>query len=56
MEYNERLRCAALYDPVMSADAAAALLIEDGSTVAVSGFTPSGCPKMVPAPERRLHR
>ena len=47
MEHNERLRCAALYDRVMSADAAAAL-IGDGSTVAVSGFTPSGCPKMVP--------
>ena len=31
----------------MSADAAA-MLIEDGMTVAVSGFTPSGCPKTVP--------
>ena len=31
----------------MSADEAA-MLIEDGMTVAVSGFTPSGCPKMVP--------
>ena len=47
MEHNERFRCAALYDRVMSAEEAAAL-IEDGSTVAVSGFTPSGCPKMVP--------
>ena len=27
---------------------AAALLVEDGDTVAVSGFTPSGCPKAVP--------
>ena len=47
MEHNERFRCAALYGRVMSAQEAA-LLIEDGSTVAVSGFTPSGCPKMVP--------
>lgn len=47
MEHNDRLRCAALYDRVMRADEAA-LLIEDGSTVAVSGFTPSGCPKLVP--------
>ncbi len=47
MEHNERFRCAALYGRVMSAQEAA-LLIEDGSTVAVSGFTPSGCPKAVP--------
>ena len=47
MEHNERFRCAALYGRVMSAQEAA-LLIEDGSTVAISGFTPSGCPKMVP--------
>ena len=47
MEHNERFRCAALRGRVMSAQEAA-LLIEDGSTVAVSGFTPSGCPKMVP--------
>ena len=31
----------------MSADEAA-LLVQDGDTVAVSGFTPSGCPKAVP--------
>lgn len=43
----ERIRCAALRERVMSADAAARL-IEDGMTVAVSGFTPSGCPKAVP--------
>ena len=47
MELDKRFRCDALQDRVMSADAAARL-IEDGSTVAVSGFTPSGCPKMVP--------
>ena len=47
MEHNERFRCTALYGRVMSAQEAA-LLIEDGSTVAVSGFTPSGCPKMLP--------
>ena len=44
---NERFRCEALRDRVMSAGEAARL-IEDGMTVAVSGFTPSGCPKMVP--------
>ena len=32
---------------VVSAEAAASL-IKDGMTVAVSGFTPSGCPKAVP--------
>ncbi len=47
MELNERFRCTALLERVMSADEAA-LLIEDGMTVAVSGFTPSGCPKTVP--------
>ena len=47
MERNDRFRCAALECCVMSADEAA-MLIEDGMTVAVSGFTPSGCPKMVP--------
>ena len=47
MELTGRLRCRALEDKVMSADEAA-LLIEDGMTVAVSGFTPAGCPKAVP--------
>ena len=47
MELEKRFRCEALKARVMSADAAA-LLIEDGMTVAVSGFTPSGCPKAVP--------
>lgn len=42
-----RFRCEALKDRVMSADAAARL-IEDGMLLAVSGFTPSGCPKVVP--------
>ena len=45
---GERIRCRALLDRVMDADAAA-LLIADGMTVAVSGFTPSGNPKAVPA-------
>ena len=44
---NNRFRCEALRSRVTSADEAARL-IEDGMTVAVSGFTPSGCPKMVP--------
>ena len=43
----ERIRCKAVLDKVMTADQAA-LLIEDGMTVAVSGFTPSGNPKAVP--------
>lgn len=47
MELNDRFRCAALQSRVMSADEAA-MLISDGMTVAVSGFTPAGCPKMVP--------
>ncbi len=47
MELENRLRCAALKDRLMSADEAAAL-ITDGMTVAVSGFTPAGCPKAVP--------
>ncbi len=47
MELDNRFRCAALQSRVMSAEEAA-LLIRDGSTVAVSGFTPSGCPKTVP--------
>ena len=44
---ENRLRCRALEEKLMSADAAARL-IENGMTVAVSGFTPSGCPKAVP--------
>ena len=47
MEMDKRFRCEGLRDRVMSA-AEAALLIADGDTVAVSGFTPSGCPKAVP--------
>ena len=47
MEWEKRLRCEALKARLMSADEAARL-IEDGMTVAVSGFTPSGCPKAVP--------
>lgn len=47
MELDNRFRCEALRGRVKSAEQAA-LLIEDGMTVAVSGFTPSGCPKTVP--------
>ena len=47
MELDKRFRCEALRDRVMSAEEAA-LLIRDGENVAVSGFTPSGCPKAVP--------
>jgi len=47
MESTNRLRCKALENRVVTADEAA-LLIEDGMTVATSGFTPSGCPKAVP--------
>lgn len=46
MELSSRLRCEALKEKLMSAEAAAAL-IESGMTVAVSGFTPAGCPKAV---------
>ena len=47
MELSSRLRCRPLAEKLMSAEAAAAL-IESGMTVAVSGFTPAGCPKAVP--------
>ena len=47
MELDKRFRCEALREKIMTADEAA-LLIQDGDTVAVSGFTPSGCPKAVP--------
>ena len=47
MELAERLRCPALQEKILSADEAA-LLIEDGMTLAVGGFTPAGCPKAVP--------
>ena len=47
MELENRLRCAALKEKLLSAEDAA-WLIEDGMTVAVSGFTPAGCPKAVP--------
>lgn len=43
----ERIRCRGLENRLASADAAARL-IEDGMTVAVSGFTPAGNPKAVP--------
>lgn len=47
MAWEKRIRCEALKARVMSASEAA-LLIGDGMTVAVGGFTPSGCPKAVP--------
>ena len=47
MDFHKRFCCEALRSRVINADEAA-LLIEDGMTVAVSGFTPSGCPKAVP--------
>ena len=47
MEAENRLRCTALKEKLLSAEDAAQL-IKDGMTVAVSGFTPAGCPKAVP--------
>lgn len=47
MAWEKRIRCEALKARVMSASETA-LLIGDGMTVAVGGFTPSGCPKAVP--------
>ncbi len=44
---ESRLRCEKAVKLVTSAEAAAAY-VKDGMTVAVSGFTPSGCPKAVP--------
>jgi len=43
---DERLRHPSLYSKVMTADQATEL-IQDGMNVGVSGFTPSGYPKMV---------
>src|SRR5690554_5084826 len=45
--YRNRIRMPALHDKVMSA-AQAALLIEDGMTVGMSGFTRAGEAKAVP--------
>src|SRR5690554_8081535 len=45
--YESRIRMPALHDKVMSA-ADAALLIEDGMTVGMSGFTRAGEAKAVP--------
>ena len=47
MELAKRFRCEALKERVLSSDEAANI-IQDRMTVAVSGFTPSGCPKAVP--------
>lgn len=46
-DLSERLRSEQAVSLVVSADTAAEM-IHDGMTVAVSGFTPSGCPKEVP--------
>lgn len=46
MLQSDRLRNPALFAKVVSA-AEAAARIEDGMTVGVSGFTPSGYPKAV---------
>lgn len=43
----ERIECAVLRDKITTVSKAARM-ITDGMTVAVSGFTPSGCPKAVP--------
>ncbi|WP_430885424.1 acetyl-CoA hydrolase/transferase family protein [Fusibacter sp. JL216-2] len=44
---ENRIRCQSLLDKVVKADEAV-WLIEDGMTIATSGFTPSGYPKAVP--------
>ena len=44
---EDRIRCAALREKCVGAEEAARL-IQDGMTVAVSGFTAAGCPKEVP--------
>ncbi|MDE1181830.1 succinate CoA transferase [Paraburkholderia sp.] len=46
--YEDRIRCRALHDRIMSADAAA-LLFRDGMIVGASGFTRAGDSKAVPA-------
>ncbi len=45
--FNERIRNSAFLDKVKTAEEAAKF-IEDGMTIATSGFTPSGYPKAVP--------
>ena len=47
MSHNDRIRCQALQDKLITAEAAAAM-IEDGMLVGTSGFTPSGYPKAIP--------
>ncbi|MCL2495825.1 MAG: acetyl-CoA hydrolase/transferase family protein [Clostridiales bacterium] len=47
MGHQERIRCRALQDKVITA-AAAAAMIQDGMLVGTSGFTPSGYPKAIP--------
>lgn len=47
MEFEQRIRSQALKSKVMNAHEAS-LFIQDGMTIATSGFTPSGYPKMTP--------
>lgn len=47
MPLHERIRCKALLDKLMTPEEAA-WLIQDGMTVAASGFSPAGNPKAVP--------
>ena len=47
MSHQERIRCRALLDKIITAEAAAAM-IQDGMVVGTSGFTPSGYPKAIP--------
>ena len=44
---EQRIRCKALLDKVMTAEQAAEF-IKDGMVVGTSGFTPSGYPKAIP--------
>ncbi len=44
----ERIRCKELKNKIMSAEDAARI-ITDGSIVGMSGFTPAGYPKAIPA-------
>lgn len=45
--FKDRIRCEKLMEKIMDADKAA-MFIDDGMTIATSGFTPSGYPKAVP--------
>lgn len=47
-DYEHRIRCKSLLDRIITPEAAADM-IKDGMTLGISGFTPSGYPKKVPA-------